>query len=57
MIDENQAALTVNRAIAAWERDDIPTSAAPIEIDIHPASLNGESGSQLVTEGKEAHTE
>jgi hypothetical protein len=57
VIDENQAAKTVNRAMAARERDDIRTSAAPIEIDIHQASLNGESVSQLVTVGREAHTE
>jgi lipopolysaccharide export system protein LptA len=30
-------------------RDDIPTSAAPIEIDIHQASLNDESVLQLAT--------
>jgi hypothetical protein len=51
VIDENQAAQTVNRAMAAWERDDIPTSAVPIEIDIHQASLDDESVSPLTTAG------
>jgi hypothetical protein len=31
VIDENKAAQTVNRALATWEGDDIPTSAAPID--------------------------
>jgi hypothetical protein len=57
VIDENRAAQTMNRAIAAFERDDIPTSAASIEIDIHQGCLNDESVSQLLTAGREAHTE
>jgi hypothetical protein len=55
--DENQAAQTMNRAMAAWERDDIPTSAAPIEIDIHQGYLNGENVLQAAAAGRETHRE
>jgi hypothetical protein len=47
----------MNRAMAAFERDDIPTGAAAIEIDIHQGYLNDESVSQSVTASREAHTE
>jgi hypothetical protein len=57
VIDENQAAQTKNRAMATFGRHDIPTSAASIEIDIHQGYLNDESVSQLLTAGREAHTE
>jgi hypothetical protein len=55
VIDENQCR-TDGESLGRPGTHDIPTSAAPIENDIHQASFNGESVSRVVT-AAEAHTE